>query len=70
MNALLGFGRSIVRDQPGTTRDLVSTETAFGGWPVELHDTAGLRKGGDPLEKAGIEFVDDTFWRAADIEDN
>ena len=56
MNALLGFGRSIVRDQPGTTRDLVSTETAFGGWPVELHDTAGLRTGGDTLEKAGIEL--------------
>ncbi|MBI84737.1 MAG: hypothetical protein CMJ81_16205 [Planctomycetaceae bacterium] len=57
MNALLGYSRSIVRDQPGTTRDLISTETAFGGWPVELNDSAGLGKRTDPVEQAGVQLA-------------
>ncbi|HUG90719.1 MAG TPA: GTPase [Planctomycetaceae bacterium] len=55
INALVGYARSIVFDQPGTTRDVVTAETAFEGWPVRLTDTAGLRSGADPLESAGIE---------------
>jgi len=43
INALVGFGRSIVHDSPGTTRDAVTAATAIDGWPVELCDTAGLR---------------------------
>ena len=35
-------GRSSTR-RPGTTRDVVSRQGVFGGWPVELADTAGLR---------------------------
>jgi tRNA modification GTPase len=54
VNALLGFHRSIVHDQPGTTRDLVSTHTAWDGWPVQLMDTAGLRDDAEGLEQAGI----------------
>jgi tRNA modification GTPase len=55
VNALVGYRRSIVHDAPGTTRDAVSASLAFDGWPVELIDTAGLRKSDDPLELAGIE---------------
>jgi tRNA modification GTPase len=55
INALLGYERAIVFDQPGTTRDVVTAQTAFGGWPVQLADTAGLRESDDPLESAGIE---------------
>lgn len=54
INALAGFERSIVYDQPGTTRDVVTVRTAIGGWPVELSDTAGLRDSGDVLEAAGV----------------
>ncbi|MEZ6046226.1 MAG: GTPase [Planctomycetaceae bacterium] len=54
INALVGYERAIVYDQPGTTRDAVKTETAFNGWPVELTDTAGLRLTDDQLESAGI----------------
>jgi tRNA modification GTPase len=54
MNALLGFQRSIVFPEPGTTRDVLSGLTAIAGWPVELVDTAGLRQTGDPLEAAGV----------------
>ncbi len=54
INRLLGYERAIVFDQPGTTRDAVTAQTAFEGWPVQLIDTAGLRDGSDELEAAGI----------------
>jgi len=54
LNALLGYTRAITSPQPGTTRDVVSGETAFDGWPVCLLDTAGFRDTTDPLEAAGI----------------
>lgn len=55
VNALFGYTRSIVYNQPGTTRDVVTGETAFDGWPVQLTDTAGVRSTTEPLEAAGIE---------------
>ena len=54
MNALIGYRRSIVFDQPGTTRDLLTAVTALDGWPVELVDSAGLRESDDALEAAGV----------------
>lgn len=54
INALVGFERAIVFDRPGTTRDVVTAETAIDGWPVRLSDTAGLRMGAEELESAGI----------------
>jgi tRNA modification GTPase len=54
INALVGYQRSIVFDQPGTTRDVVTAPTVFAGWPVELSDTAGLRNSTDLLETAGM----------------
>lgn len=54
INALLGYERAIVADQPGTTRDVVTALTAFDGWPVQLSDTAGLRGTDSELEAAGI----------------
>lgn len=64
MNALLGYQRSIIFDQPGTTRDVLSAITALNGWPVELLDTAGLRESADELEFAGIERARSTFLHA------
>jgi tRNA modification GTPase len=54
INAMLGYERAIVFDQPGTTRDVVRATTAFDGWPVALADTAGLRVSTDPIESEGI----------------
>ena len=54
VNAILGYSRSIVFHQPGTTRDVVAALTALDGWPVELFDTAGLRAGGDAIECEGV----------------
>lgn len=54
-NALVGYSRTVVYDQPGTTRDVVTVQTAFHGWPIELSDTAGLRETTEQLEAWGIE---------------
>ena len=55
MNALLGEGRVIVTDVPGTTRDTVEESISIGGVPIVLVDTAGLRNTDDKVEKIGIE---------------
>ncbi len=55
LNALVGYERAIVFDQPGTTRDVVTAAAAYDGWRWELRDTAGLRATDDSLEAAGIE---------------
>ena len=54
INALAGFERSVVAPVAGTTRDVVTVQVAFDGWPVELSDTAGLREAGEELEAEGI----------------
>ena len=66
INALVGYERAIVFDQPGTTRDVVTAQTAIDGWPVELADTAGLRSATDSLEEAGVARAQ-TQLRAADL---
>lgn len=55
VNHLLGYRRTITLDAPGTTRDVVTAETAIEGWPVRLCDTAGVRSSDDPLECEGIQ---------------
>lgn len=66
INALLGYQRAIVFDQPGTTRDVLTAQTAIDGWPVELSDTAGLRESADALEAAGVAYAQ-TQLAAADV---
>jgi len=64
INALLGYNRAIVFDQPGTTRDVVTGGTAFEGWPFQLADTAGIRITDDELEQAGIKRARSTVESA------
>ncbi len=55
LNAIAGYERSIVSDQPGTTRDAVQAELVLGGWPFCFVDTAGIRQHyDDPIESMGI----------------
>ena len=53
-NALLRRQRAIVDAVPGTTRDLLTETTSFGGVPVTLVDTAGLRETDDHVEREGV----------------
>jgi tRNA modification GTPase len=55
LNALLMRERAIVSDIPGTTRDTVEELMEIGGIPIHLVDTAGMRNGGDHVEKLGVE---------------
>ena len=57
INAMLGYERSIVFDQPGTTRDLVRAETAVDGWPIRLTDTAGVRETNNQIEREGVRLA-------------
>ena len=66
MNALLGEGRVIVTDVPGTTRDTVEENASLGGIPIVLIDTAGLRETDDKVEKIGIERTEKAI-AAADM---
>ena len=54
-NRLVERERAIVTAQPGTTRDLVSETVAIGGIPVQLVDTAGIRRALDEAESIGIQ---------------
>lgn len=54
LNRLAGEDAAIVTDIPGTTRDLLKVDLVLDGLPVRLVDTAGLRVGGDPVEKEGM----------------
>lgn len=54
-NTLLKEERAIVSDIHGTTRDWIESRLSFGGIPVRLFDTAGLRETDDIVEQAGVE---------------
>lgn len=54
-NALVGYDRAIVAAVPGTTRDTVEERVSFGGVPLRLVDTAGLREAEDAVERLGVE---------------
>ena len=54
VNKILGVEKSITSNVPGTTRDLVSTETSLGGIPVTFVDTAGIHSPKNQIEKEGI----------------
>ena len=54
VNALAGRDVAIVSALPGTTRDTLETRVIFGGVPVTLVDTAGLRETDDQVEAEGV----------------
>ena len=55
LNRIVGYERSIIFDQAGTTRDVLSAATVIDGWPVEVMDTAGIRENADAIEREGID---------------
>jgi tRNA modification GTPase len=55
VNRLLGSGRMIVSDEPGTTRDVVEEAIDLGGIAFVLTDTAGIRDAEGAAETAAVE---------------
>ncbi len=55
LNALLEEDRAIVTDIPGTTRDTLEEMINVGGIPLNIIDTAGVRKTDNIIEKIGVE---------------
>ena len=72
-NCLVDRDAAMVSALPGTTRDVIEAFLDFGGLPVLLADTAGLRTSSpDPLELEGmrrsqerLENADLVLWLAA-----
>ncbi len=65
-NAILGSSRALVTEIPGTTRDAIEAWSTVAEWPIRLVDTAGLRDGGERIERMGIE-VSRRYLAAADL---
>jgi tRNA modification GTPase len=63
-NALIGWERAIVTDEPGTTRDALEASVQIGGFPFRLVDTAGLREAEGSIERLGIEIARGYLERA------
>lgn len=64
LNALAGSERAIVSDIAGTTRDLLRETVRVDGVELTLVDTAGLRAGGDTIEREGMRRAATELTRA------
>ncbi len=64
LNALAGSDRAIVSEIAGTTRDLLRETVRVDGVELTLVDTAGLRSGGDAIEREGMRRAGNELTRA------
>src|SRR5438128_732954 len=61
-NRIVGRRIAIVHDQPGVTRDRITAEAEWHGWPFTLVDTGGIgllrrEKSEDAIIRAALEQV-------------
>jgi tRNA modification GTPase len=59
LNALVGYARALVHDEPGTTRDVLEATVELAGIACTLVDVAGVRDDDNgaplhPVEQAGV----------------
>ena len=64
-NILAGEKRSIVSDNPGTTRDAISHDIYLDKTNITLVDTAGIRNTANSIESAGITMTKDAITRSS-----
>ncbi|WP_022949640.1 tRNA uridine-5-carboxymethylaminomethyl(34) synthesis GTPase MnmE [Methylohalobius crimeensis] len=64
LNRLAERETAIVTDIAGTTRDLLRERIQIDGMPLHVIDTAGLREGGDVVEREGIRRALDAMQNA------
>jgi len=64
LNALAGRDRAIVTEMAGTTRDTLHETIRIDGLELTLVDTAGLREGGDAIEREGMRRAGQELQRA------
>jgi tRNA modification GTPase len=64
LNALVGYGRAIVSEIPGTTRDTVEESIWLDGVEIRLCDAAGVREPLDRLERLGLKRTGEAARRA------
>ena len=64
MNLLSGFGRSIVTEIAGTTRDVVEQTVRLGSLVLHVADTAGIHRTEDVVEQIGVDRARQTIDRA------
>jgi len=54
-NTILQEDKAIVTEIPGTTRDLLEGVIDLEGYPVIIHDMAGIRSSDSKVEKIGVD---------------
>ncbi len=64
LNALAQRETAIVTDIAGTTRDVIREHVLIDGMPLHVIDTAGLREGGDQIEREGMRRAREAMQKA------